>query len=417
MLEVMRERRLLVTLVAVIAGVLLVVIAVWPHQQAHTAHATLIMGQDPDVLAVAPSHRHVFVLNYGDGTVGMVDIGRPTIVQTLNVGGTPHPVGYGLAIAQEVGHVFVVNGGNAVRMLDVASGAVLRTIHLSVAPFFLAVDERTDRVFISETNNFTGHSVVMLNARTGALVRRIAVGKGASALAVDQRVGHVFVQNLGDNTVSMLDARSGILLRTITIGTGPSVLARTTGPLPTVVAVDDRTSRAFVATLGAIAVLNTRTGALLCTTPVGAVPSDVVVDTRAKRAFVANLREGTASVLDAGTGQLLQTVRVGQQPWALAASPMVGRVYVANMGDGTVSVLDARSGRVVRTAEVGPSPVAVAVDEQTAQVFVANAQAYRPQILARDQGLWRWLRWLPFLPASTSSRPQPIPGSVTILPV
>ena len=125
--------------------------------------------------------------------------------------------------------------------------------------------------------------------------------------------------------------------------------------LPTTVVLDARTSRAFVANLGSVSVLDTRNGTVVATTLVGRIPSDAAVDTRTDRVFVANRGEGTVSVLDARNGRLVATVPVGHGPWAVAVASGVGHVYVANADDGTVSVLEARNGRVLRTAAVGIS--------------------------------------------------------------
>jgi DNA-binding beta-propeller fold protein YncE len=49
-------------------------------------------------------------------------------------------------------------------------------------------------------------TVAVLDTSTGALLRSIRVGRCASAVAVDQRTSRVFVANAADNSVSVLDA-------------------------------------------------------------------------------------------------------------------------------------------------------------------------------------------------------------------
>lgn len=213
-------RRILVLLLILTGGLLVLLRIVLPRHIARPMPHLLVVGQAPSAMAVDQVLHHLFVLNFGDGTVSMIDTRRIAAVRTLAVGGTPNPVGYGLAIAPTSRRVFVVDGGRAVRMLDARTGALLRAIRLPVDPFFVAVDNRAQRVFVSESNNFKGNSVVMLDARTGTLLHRTIVGAGASALAADERTGHVFVLNIGANTVSMLDARTGALLRTIPIAGG-----------------------------------------------------------------------------------------------------------------------------------------------------------------------------------------------------
>src|SRR5438552_473478 len=57
------------------------------------------------------------------------------------------------------------------------------------------------------------------------LVRTVPVGQGPTALALDQRTHRVFVANSDDNTVSVLDADRGTLLRTVAVGRYPDAVA------------------------------------------------------------------------------------------------------------------------------------------------------------------------------------------------
>ncbi len=420
----MAKRRRVVIASAVIAalavvlglGAVLVRSMASPSVTGADPHA-LIVGRDPDAIAVDPVAHRALVANYDDGTVSVLDTARPAVLRTTTVAASPGGYGFVVALSARTGHAFVIDGGYAVNMLDLRTGQLLRVIPFQAAPEFMAVDERTGRLFVSETNNFTGRTVAVFDARTGAFLRRTVVGKGASALAVDERAGHVFVVNVDANSVSMLDARDGSPLRTIAVGTGRSILKRTRGGMiPTTVVVDARTSRAFVANLGSVSVLDTRSGSVVATTPVGRISSDAAVDTRTDRVFIANWREDTVSVLDARSGRLLATVPVGYEPWAVAVASIAGHVYVANADDGTVSVLDARNGRVLRTEAVGIALTALAVDERSGRVFVANRQSHRAYPAAMRQGLlWRLVYALPFPRPASWAGSAAIPGSVSVL--
>ncbi len=386
--------------------------------------AAFTVGHDPSAITVDPMTHHVFVLNYGDGTISMIDTRHDPTVRSLTVGGSTAAVAYDLAVASAAGRVFVSDGGDAVRVLDAASGRLVRTIHLSpLIPSFLAVDERTARVFVSETgaaNIATGHTVSVLDARTGAWVRRVSAGQGAGPLVVDEGTDHVFVQDLGASTVVMLNARTGAPLRTIALG-GHSILSQAHligGPLPALIAVDAAISRVFVARYGAVAVLDTHTGALLRTTRVGHSPTAMAIDARTNRVFVANVDDNTVSVLDAQTGAPVRTVHVGHRPWALTVVTTAGRVCVANVDDNTVSILDARSGAVLRTLSTGTSPTGLAVDESLAQVYVVHTLAYSlPPPAVRRGVLGQLLQMIPFVSHWATQGSGSIPGSVSILPV
>jgi len=84
-----------------------------------------------------------------------------------------------------------------------------------------------------------------MSAAAGAIVRTVTVGPHPFVMAVDGRSSRVFVTSLGamdaaghltgPGSVSVLDAQSGMLLRTVPVGVEPAVIA-----------VDERAGRAFV---------------------------------------------------------------------------------------------------------------------------------------------------------------------------
>lgn len=210
-----RARWLPVVAVVLIAGVLLFGYARSPGRPTGTA---LMAGKDPGAIAVDPATHHVFVLNYGDGTVSMIDPRQTPDVRPLSVGGDTNPVGYDLATSRETGRVFVACY-DALAVLDASTGALVRTTRVGRIPTALAVDARTSRVLVAKMLEGT---VSVLDARTGVPVR---VGRRPWALAVAAAAGRACVANVDDDTVSVLDARSGRVLRTVPTGIGPTVMA------------------------------------------------------------------------------------------------------------------------------------------------------------------------------------------------
>ncbi len=312
------------------------------------------------------------------GALGQVIALRSAVAPlawTVPVGRAPSA----LALDPRTARVFVADSDAAsVTMLDAHSGAVLRTIPVGADPSALAVDVRTNRVFVvNATFAGTRGSVSVLNASTGDLLRTVSVGAGPQAVAADERSGHVVVANSGADSVCLLDARSGRVLRTVTVGTSPSA-----------VAVDARTEHAFVVSAfypprpgrsGTVSVLDTRTGALLRTVAVGQWPGAVTVDSRHGHVIVTNAGSRSVSALDAQSGALLWTAPVGRDPTSAAVDEASGHVFVPSGVDGTVSVLSIRTGALLWTVPVGiPTGAeaaglglsAVAMDERRGRALV-----------------------------------------------
>jgi YVTN family beta-propeller protein len=243
----------------------------------------------------------------------------------------------------------------------------------------------------------------MVDARRNAVLRTIAVGRSPLAVTVDEHVGRAFVLSAGPShngyssghsTVALLDTRSGAVLRTVPVGIGASALA-----------VDARSGHAFVANSGeaTVSMLDARTGTVVHTIAVGLHPGAIAVDARSGHVFVANAYDGSVSMLEARSGRVLRTLAVALSPWGIAVDQRADRVVVStgeglwpSTTPGRVLVLDGHTGRGLRTVAVGLGPTALAVEERSGHVFVADS--YGPP--AGDGGMSRLVAWSrPWLPA------------------
>ncbi len=268
---------------------------------------TIGVGMAPGDLAVDAMQGRVFVYSDGDGfpgytkLVSTLDGASGRLLRAVVVAHDPRGLnmpsqGAGdIVVDDQSGHVFVSSAyADSVSMLDATSGRLLRTVG-GTRPGPMAVDTHTRRVFVLNGGGGTSNGVVtILDSATGRVVGNTPVGGLALPVTpvVDTRTGRVFVANDGGGTgsVSVLDARGGALLRTVTVG-----------PHPFVTAVDGRSSRVFVTSLGAmdaaghltgpgsVSVLDAQSRMLLRTVPVGVEPAVIAVDERAGRAFVVNV--------------------------------------------------------------------------------------------------------------------------------
>jgi DNA-binding beta-propeller fold protein YncE len=180
------------------------------------------------------------------GTVATIEETSGRILHTLPIGPACTAPGPALAADEQSGRVFVICPLNqSLRVLTARNGSLMQTVPLHAYPTALAVDDATERVFVTTLHN----TVVMVDAVSGRILRTVPVGLAPRALAVDPRSRRVFVVNEGsydakgyttrDGSVSVLDALTGRVLRTVPLqGNGG------------LIAVDERAGRAFVTTYG-----------------------------------------------------------------------------------------------------------------------------------------------------------------------
>jgi DNA-binding beta-propeller fold protein YncE len=275
---------------------------------------TLPVGPWPTAMVLDRRTGHAFVLNSGNNTVSVLDTRRGTLLRTTAVGTFPGAfvqTGYTRAIAvdERSERVFVGGfgrGGGGITTLDAVSGRALTSTALAAAPAQIAVDEVTNRVFVSNAGVATRMLVNVLDATSGRLLHTVTLDQGVGLVAVDERRGPVLAA--GDRGVSVLDAQSGALVRMIPGGPGPIV-------------VNGRSGRLFVASVPGG----------------GAGPT------------------GAIDVVDLTDGAVLRKIE-GLYPQYMTVAEGLNRVYAtvsATPGPGHVAVIDGTSGHRVHARRRG----------------------------------------------------------------
>ncbi len=342
---------LLAVLISLIGAVAL------PHPAKSIVLSTIPAGVAPRPPAIAVQTGRAFIANL-TGTIRVLDITTGRVVRTVSVG---RPIG-DIAVDDQAARVFALNSGSdasAVTVLDARSGTVVTTVALAPHALQVAVDARAGRAFVASGSPADGTfpsragSVAVLDSGSGRLVRTIA---GGGPLTVDARAGRAFVL-IDAQRVRVLDAHSGAVLSTVQ--TPMTLMA---------LAIDTLTGRVFVGGNSGVVMLDAGSGRVLHAITLTGSLGPPVVDERSGRVFVTAWNKRRVYVLDARRGTVVRVTRVGARPSIPVVDAPDGRILVATAGG--LTILDARSGRVLRTLVglMGQPTVAAG----TGQVFVTD---------------------------------------------
>jgi YVTN family beta-propeller protein len=105
------------------------------------AVGSIVTGSMPCAVAVDAESGEVYVANYGDGTVTVLD-SRHALIATITVGGHPQ------AVAIDGGRVYVAKTReNSVSILDIRSHNVAKEMKVPGHPYALAVNAKTHKVY------------------------------------------------------------------------------------------------------------------------------------------------------------------------------------------------------------------------------------------------------------------------------
>jgi YVTN family beta-propeller protein len=166
-------------------------------------------------IAIASELGRVFVSNGREGTVSIVDAKTLQITGTVKTGENPD------AILYEPVHkeVYAFNGrSKSATVFDAKTGEVRATIPLPGKPEFAVFDEKAGRIYdnIEDTNQ-----LVAIDSASHSVVATwpIAPGEEASGLALDPE-GHRLFAGCSNNVMQMIDAANGKVLASVPIGPG-----------------------------------------------------------------------------------------------------------------------------------------------------------------------------------------------------
>ena len=309
--------------------------------------------------------------------------------------------------------------GQAMRERAGSGGHARGSVVLDGSPGAAAANPMTDTLYVPVQcrtsfcpgSGSPGHVVDVINtAMCNAKVRshcrvvaRARVGSGPLAVAVDERTDTVYVMNGNDDTVSVLNgARCNAR---VTRGCGRPVATIKVGKFPVAAALSRRTRTLYVANLvgGSISVINAAACNARTTRGCGrpartvtdkAGPAWIDVDVATDTVYVANSGTSgngdTVSVINGATcnghtgrgcGRIAATVTVGGGPFAIAVDQASNTVYVPSNNNGTVSVINGArcNARVTSgcrhtppTVTTGAGPQFVAIDHRVHTAFTVN---------------------------------------------
>lgn len=253
--------------------------------------ATFAVGTTPSGIAVSPHGSLVYVANFGEDTVSVVD--GSTVTATLPVGSCPQ----GLAVTPDGNWLFVANTADSVvSIIDTSVPSVVGTIPVAYGPRGAIASADGKTVYVS----MFSRQVYVIDVATRSVVGTIPVGRNPWGMALHPSGSPLYVVNNDDSTVSVVDLIGGAPTATIPVGVGPHT---------------------------------------------------VVLTSDGARAYVDNQAEATVSVIDTALDRVIGTIGVGRLPFGIDITPDGKKLYVTN-GDlpaGSISVIDTATDVVTAT--------------------------------------------------------------------
>ena len=154
----------------------------------------IMVGADPQGVAVTPNGRAVYVANKGSNTTSVIDTATNMVIATVSVG--PNPVG--VAVTPDSSKVYVTNQGlpntvsSTVSVIATATNMVTSTILLgefplgvSVNPVGVAVTPDGSKVYVANFGSGAGPgSISVIDATTNTVTSTTISSGGPASFGV-----------------------------------------------------------------------------------------------------------------------------------------------------------------------------------------------------------------------------------------
>lgn len=89
-------------------------------------------------------------------------------------------------------------------VIDGRSHAVVATVHVGERPQAIAVDDRSNRVYIANT---LGKSITVIDGKSNAVMTTLKMDRSPYALVIDAGAGRLYAATFGEPTFAVFNIR------------------------------------------------------------------------------------------------------------------------------------------------------------------------------------------------------------------
>lgn len=322
---------------------------------------TIPVGTSANGLAVSPDGRFVYVANWDDDAIAVVDTITATKVKSIAFGEFPKSSCPGcsgpesLAVSPDGRRLYAIGGVTPILRPDGSidfyqSGTPLTVIDTGSATVIDRIS-RENSAFSGDLEISPDGQRVYLNTIVVDLATETYTDLGWPSVGLALSDDGTTISKVSSSSIATFETANNALvwLQTISYGTTP-LYGRA------ITAVNNRIYAAFnkdyssteLAPPGGVAVLDAASGDLLAlvktrettASNTDGFPSQAIAASPdGKRVYVADDKTGTISVIDTSTNSLVATHTLGGSPWGVTVSPDSKYVYVTNRTQGILSVI------------------------------------------------------------------------------
>ena len=159
-------------------------------------------------MPVGAMHLWGIALDETAGTLYVTQIGNGDVVAIDENSNTFTPIGAGqlpcaVAVNEKTNTVYVANyGDDSVTVIDGVKRVAVTTVPVGRHPLAMTVDSQNNLIYVA---NMHGNSVTVIDGSSNKVVATLPAGSNPYAMALDAASAVLFVANLGEPSVTRID--------------------------------------------------------------------------------------------------------------------------------------------------------------------------------------------------------------------
>jgi YVTN family beta-propeller protein len=319
----------------------------------HAAAAVITVGNNPFYDAVNPLTNQIYVANYIDGSMSVINGANNSVITV------PATIGpYGVAVNPATGNVYLTSPIFPEVLVFSASGALITTI---TDPSFdeptgVAVNPATNMIYVANGGCTCGNTVSVISGATNTVVAVVPVGGGPFAVAVNSVTNRIYVTNCDDGTISVINGATNTVI-------GPAIPdGNPPGSSPQGIAVNPVTNKIYVTdqAFGTLLTIDGNTNTPGTPQVIGFSPTGVAVDAIRNIIYVADPGASQAYAVNGSNGSetTLTDPSFAGTYW-VALNLNTNLIYFTNASSNTVTVLQGPAGPVATSPTESCTPMVV----------------------------------------------------------
>jgi len=294
--------------------------------------ATISPEGSPNDVITNAAGTIVYVANYGDITIDVIDASNNTITHTivLTYDGA-HP--WDMVLNHDESVLYITSRSNGlVILVNAITNTVGASIPVGTTPYCICISPDGAKLYVTDNDPYVG-KVYIISTGSNTVIGHIDFPYNAQCygICISPDGTKLYVANFGLNTISVINTTSNTIIATITVDINPQGIC---------ISPDGKT--VYVSCYGdaTVSVINAVSNTFIGTIPVGVHPYDIVISEDGSKVYVTNNAGDTVSVIDTQTGTVVMTINTGANPSGVAISPDGTKLYVNDFADSNTEVFE-----------------------------------------------------------------------------